>query len=120
MPRKQEEEDVAWEKIMALPDDRWRVMVVKLLMRARGVEDRRRKSDLPRLLSLEREVAALKALTQQQTAQIVDLQVMLSNVIAAMAPMATTTPQVFAPISELKCLSTEEVSALLDHWAAQL
>ena len=120
MPRKQEEEDVAWEKIMALPDDRWRVMVVKLLMRARGVEDRRRKSDLPRLLSLEREVEALKALTRQQTAQIVDLQVMMSNVIAALSPMATTTPQVFRPMTELECLSTEDVGALLEHWATQL
>ena len=122
---KQEEEEAARAQIMALPDEQWRDMAVTLHLRARDVERLRKNRDLPRLFTLEKEVAALvlrtealEALSQQQTAQILDLQMMLGNALAAPA-LAAPTPQVLGPVPEVQCQTTEEVQELL-NWVAQL
>ena len=70
MTRKQEEEAAAWEKIMALPEDEWRGMIVKHRMGDRArilvMEERRQRRDLPRLLKAEKKLEALEALARSQ------------------------------------------------------
>ena len=120
MTRKQAEEAAAWEKIMALPEDKWRGMIVKHHMsdheRIRAMEERRRRSDLPRLLRAEKKLEALEALTRSQASQIAQLQVMLSNAIAALL----ATPQGAPAVSELQCLTSDEVGEMLEHFVRYL
>jgi hypothetical protein len=123
--KKQELEDAARAHIMALPAEQWRDMAITLHLRARDVERLRKNRDLPRLFKLENVVEALElrtealeALSQQQTAQILDLQMMLGNALAAPA-LAAPMPQVLGLVPEVQCQTTEEVQELLD-WVAQL
>lgn len=124
--KQQQEEEAARAHVRALSDEAWRDMSVSLHLQARDMIRLRKNRDLPRLFKLESEVVpalglrieALEALAQQQTAQILDLQVMLGNALAAPA-LAAPPPQAPGPVPEVQCQTTEEVQELLD-WVAQL
>ena len=108
----------AWEKMLALPEDSWRGMVVKHRVREAAriacMEERRSRRDLPRMLKAEKKIEALEAVVSSQASQIADLQAMLGNALAALSPLAT--PQVYPPMTELPSSTSAELGAMLEQF----
>ena len=121
--RKEEEAAQVWDQLMALPEDKWRGMILKQRLRERQLhvqmEERRARRDLPRLLTVEKKLKTLQALASSQAAQIAsqaeqiaDLQAMLGNALAALSPMAT--PQ--AALPPVQSPESVELGEMLAHF----
>ena len=121
--RREDETARVWDEIMALPEDKWRGMILKQRLRERQLhvemEERRSRRDLPRLLMVEKKLKTLQALASSQAAridsqaaQIADLQAMLGNALAALSPMAT--PQ--GPLPPIQSPESVELWEMLGHF----
>ena len=126
-----EEEEAVRAHVRTLSEEAWRDMSASLHLQHRNTARLRKDRDLPRLFKMESEVLpalgqrieALEMLTQQQTAQIQDLQVSLGNALAAQEyllaaqTLAPPEPQAFLP--EPQCQTIAEVKEVLD-WLDEL